>query len=120
VAAFEDGEVAQDDVAAVLEGDGFVADAGLLGYEADSCRGRRVVGAAAEAEAFAVDEAGAGDAEVVEVFAPEEGVVPVVVAVVLVGVPGGVGLGCVVGAAVVAGGCRREVGSRRRGWCCLA
>ena len=31
VAAFEDGEVAEEDVAAVFEGDGFVADAGLLG-----------------------------------------------------------------------------------------
>ena len=31
VSALEDGEVAEDDVAAVLEGDGLVADAGLLG-----------------------------------------------------------------------------------------
>ncbi len=31
MAALEDGEVAQQNVAAVLEGDGLVADAGLLG-----------------------------------------------------------------------------------------
>ena len=99
MAAFEDGEVAQEDVAAVLEGNRFVGYSGLLCYEAEGV----VVGAAAVGEAFAPDESGAGDAEVVEVLAPEEGVVPVVVAVVLVGLPGVVGLACIVFAAVVAG-----------------
>ena len=101
MAAFENREVAQQDVAAVLERDRLVADAGLFGYI------DRVVAASvpvcAEAEPFAIDQPGAGDAEVVDVFAPEQGVVPVIVAVVLVGVPWGVGLGCVVGSAVIAG-----------------
>jgi len=102
VAALEDGEVAEDDVAAVLEGDGLVADAGLLG-DVDGIVA--ACGAAgAEAEAATVDEAGAGDAEVVKIFSPEERVVPVVVAVVLIGVPVGFGLGWVVESAVVACG----------------
>ena len=33
MAAFQDGEVAQQDVAAILEGDGLVANSGLLGNE---------------------------------------------------------------------------------------
>ena len=35
---------------------------------------------------------GAGDAEVVDLFAPEQRIMPVIVAVVLVGVPRGFGL----------------------------
>ena len=128
VAALEDGEVAQQDVAAVLEGDGLVADAGLLGLvhrvvaariemalglsgrsarhggrglavgggasgrlgkEAAYFSGCSTAGPGAEAEAFSVDEAGAGDGDVVEVFTPDERVVPVVVAVVLIRLPGG-------------------------------
>ena len=116
VAALEDGEVAEEDVAAVLEGDGLVADAGLLGDEGKSV----AFWAAAVGEAFAPDEAGAGDGEVVEVFAPDEGVVPVVVAVVLVGLPGGFGLGCVVGCRRCSRWSGRGGASRRRGWCCLA
>ena len=54
-------------------------------------------------EAFAPDQAGSGDAEVVDVLAPEQGVVPVVVAVILVSVPCGLGLGGVVDSAVIAG-----------------
>jgi hypothetical protein len=65
-------------------------------------------GAGAEAEPFAPDEAVAGDADVVKVFAPDEGIVPVIVAVVLIGVPRGVGLGGIIGSAVVAGGLARE------------
>jgi hypothetical protein len=62
-------------------------------------------GAGAEAEAFAEDQTGTGDRDVVDALAPDEGVVPVVVAVVLVGVPRGVGFGCVVAATVVPRGC---------------
>jgi len=63
MAAFEDGEVAKDDVAAVLKGDGLVADAGLLGDVDGVVAAGRSVGS--EAEALAKNEAGAGDAEVV-------------------------------------------------------
>jgi hypothetical protein len=65
-------------------------------------------GARAEGEALAVDQAGAGNGDVGDVFAPDEGVVPVVVAVVLEGVVGGLGLGGVVSAAHVAGGLVRQ------------
>ena len=66
VAALEDGEVAQENVAAVFERDGFVADAGLLGdVDGIVCRAALGCAVGAEAEAFAVDEAGAGDGEVV-------------------------------------------------------
>ena len=94
VAAFKDGEVAEQDVAAVFEGDGLVADAGLgrIGFAGvfDPVP--------AAGEAFAPDEAGAGDGDVVEAFAPEQGVVPVVMAVVLIGLPGALRFGEVVGA----------------------
>ncbi len=101
VAAVEDGEVAEQDVEAVLEADGLVAYAGLLGDEGVVAEVER---GGAVGEAFAVDEAGAGDGEVVDAFAVEEGVGPVVVAVVLVGLPRLGGAGGVVGAAHVAGG----------------
>ena len=90
--ALEDGEVAKDDVAAVLERDGLVADAGSGGV------GQRLLVVAA-AETFAPDEAGAEDAEVVDVLAPDEAVVPVIVAVVLIGLPRALRLGSVVAAA---------------------
>ena len=133
VTAFEDGEVAEDDIAAVLECDGFVAYTGLLSLKhrvvaarrADNhCAfygaSRRVGGRSSgrtsrtrsKAEAFAEDEAGAGDGDVVDALTPDERVVPVIVAVVLIGIPCGVQFGCVVGAAVVAGGC---AGQRRVG-----
>ena len=70
-------------------------------------RGSRRVPGPADAEALAPDEAGAGDGDVVEVFAPDEGVVPVVVAVVLE-VFEGAGLGVVVGATPIAGGLTGE------------
>ncbi len=68
MAAFEDGKIAQQDVAAVFERDGLVADARLLG----NIDGVIAAGVAirAETQAFAVDQARAGDAEVVHVFAP--------------------------------------------------
>ena len=70
VAAFEDGEVTQDDIAAVLERDGFVADSGLLGAIAGVITAG--VTASSEAQALAEDQAGAGDGKIVDVFAPEE------------------------------------------------
>src|SRR6185437_14954747 len=81
VATLEDGEVAEDDVAAVLHGDGFVAYARLL------CDVDGIVAAGTapgtEAEAFAVDGAGTGDRDIVNVLSPDQGVVPVIVAIVL-------------------------------------
>ena len=70
VAAFEDGEVAQQDVAAVLERDGFVADAGLLG-DVDGASSPLAAAVRAEAEAFAPDQAGAGDAEMSWMSSPQ-------------------------------------------------
>src|SRR6185312_8094416 len=102
-----DGEVAEDDVTAVLEGDGLVGYAGLLGLihgivaafagDIGGCAGRsrrsgrrpgRTTRTGSKAEALAVDEAGAGDGNIVNAFAPDEGVVPVIVSVVLEGVVG--------------------------------
>src|ERR1700730_6053322 len=99
MAAVQNGEVARNDVAAVLERDSLIADARLLGDK------RRTIGRVAEAsgEAFAPDEARAGDAEVVNVLAPQQRIVPMVMAVVLIGVPCGVRFSRVVYTAVVAG-----------------
>ena len=102
VAALENREVAEDDVAAALEGDGLVADAGLLG--AIDRVGATSRASGPEAEALAPDKPRPGDREVADVLAPDQRVVPMVVAVVLVSVPGGLGLGGVVGSAHVAGG----------------
>ena len=116
VSPFEDGKVAEDDVAAVLEGDGFVADTGLLGGVAGVVAARGAVGS--ETEAFAVDEAGAGNGEIVDVFAPEEGVVPVIVAVVLecaVGCLGSWRRGCHPYSRCLVG----EGASRQPGWSSL-
>src|SRR5207302_11415288 len=108
----KDEEVAEEDVAAVFECDGFVAYAGLLGLEHGVVTARRADGwwsggaggtlgseacaggtdaarACAVAEAFAEDDAGTGDRNVVDALAPDEGVMPVILAVVLVGVPCG-------------------------------
>ena len=68
VAALEDGEVAEDDVVAVLQGNGLVADAGLLGLERDDFDDP----VATVGKALAMDETGASDGEIVEVLAPEE------------------------------------------------
>src|SRR6202044_3566635 len=100
VATLEEAEVAQDDVVAVLEGDGLIAYAGLVGDEVVVVAAMAV---GAVREAFTEDETGAGDGEVVLVFCVEERVTPMVVSVVLVGSPWIVGLGRVVDAAVVAG-----------------
>ena len=56
---------------AVFEGDGLVADAGVVGDIDWIAAARGGIGAVgAEAEALAVNEAGAGDGEVVEILAP--------------------------------------------------
>ena len=54
-------------------------------------------------QAFAEDEAGTIDAEVVLVLRIEQRIAPVVVAEVLIRRPRIVGLGCIIGAAVVTG-----------------
>ncbi len=106
MSGLEDGNVADQDIAAVLQSDGFVADAGLFGDKGGTIG--LLLRVAAVREASTVDQARAGDGEVVEAFAPQQRVAPVVMAVVLVGIPCGVRLGCVVGPALVAGGLTRE------------
>src|ERR1700733_6584330 len=154
MAALEYGEIAKDDVSAVLERDRFVADASLFGLVhgivpaiarerrrcrcGGACRRSGVAGsiasldgssrskaftrrsnaggAGSEAQSFAVDQAGATDADVVERLAPDERVVPVIVPVVLVRFPFAVGLGCIVGSPVIASGLagQRRVGRQNR------
>src|SRR5690348_443936 len=87
----QDREVTQQHVAAVLQRDGFVADARRFGS--------RGVVALAAAEPFAPDEASSNDGDVVQVFAPDEAVVKMGMAEVLVTIGGRVGLGRVVAAA---------------------
>ena len=78
MAAVEHAEIAQQHVAAVLQADGLVAHAGLLGPGA--CAG-------ASAQAFAPDASGAGDGDVLQAFAPHQAVAPVAVAIVLILAP---------------------------------
>src|SRR5271170_7721510 len=99
MAAFQDREIAQQYVVAVLERDRLVADAGLLRHVDGVVAAGGPLGA--EAEPFAVDQSRAGDAEVVDVFAPQQGIVPVVMTVILIGVPFRFGLCWVVDAAAV-------------------
>ena len=86
---------------AVLEGDGFVADAGLLGDEGVVIAACAV---GAVGEAFAVDEAGAGDGEVGDLRRRRASCANGCGRSPGRASRGLVGLGCVVGAAVVAGG----------------
>jgi hypothetical protein len=79
VAAHEDVEVAQDDVVAVLECDGFVADTGAF-------RARELVGFAAT-EAFSIDQSWTVDRDVFEAFAVDETVRPMIVTEVLETLP---------------------------------
>ena len=102
VAALEDGEVAQYDVAAVPEADGLVAGAGLFGDVSGistACGAVR-----AEAQPLAPEKAWPGDGEVADAVAPKQRVAPVVVAPILVGFPRRVRFGRVIGPAHVAGG----------------
>ena len=97
-AAVLDREVAQDHVAAVLERDRLVAD-----------RLRGDLPAEAPGEAPAEDASRARNGDVLEVLAPDEAVVPVAVASVLVVqlVPPGIGLRAVVGGPIRGGDYRR-------------
>jgi len=101
VAAMQDGEIAQGDVVAIFQADGFIADAGGE---------RRVAGAAAET--FAPDQSVAQDGKIVDVFAPDEAVVPVAVAEVLISIPG-IGLGGIVAAGAGSWGIGGEDGRAR-------
>ena len=83
----QDRDIAESDVAAVFQRDGFIADAGGQGEIA-----------VATAEALAPDQSLAFDGNVLQVFAPDQAVVPVAVAEVLIVVPG-VGFGRVIAAA---------------------
>src|SRR5690349_18449770 len=91
MSASQDREVTQQHVAAVLERDGFVADAWRFGS--------RGVVALAPAEPFAPDEASSNDGDVVQVFAPDEAVVKMGMAEILVTVGNGIRLGRVVATA---------------------
>ena len=75
VAAVENGEIAQNHVVAVLQSDGLVAHSWVFGN-----RSRPV----SLAESLAPDESGAEDGDVMNSLAPEQAVVPMGVAVVLV------------------------------------
>ncbi len=88
--ALQDGEVAQNHIVAVLEGDGLIAHAGSLGPRSL---------AAAPAETLAPNRSRAQDCEVPESFAPHQAIVPVIVSIVLVILPRCVGLGGVVAGA---------------------
>ncbi len=107
--ALDNREIAQKNVVAVFEREGLVADTSLLGDEAGTGATRRellelsLARVRTAGETSTVDEARAKDGEVVDVLAVEERVAPVVVAVVLVALPGRVGFGCVVRATVIAG-----------------
>src|SRR5581483_8446083 len=65
MAAVENREIAQDDVVAVLEADGLIADAGIESAGA----------ATAAAQALAPNAAGADDARVRDVLGPDQAVV---------------------------------------------
>ena len=97
VPAVQDRDVTQRDVAAVLERDRLVGDAGLLGD-----RSRPV----AFTQAPTPDQAGTENRDVVEILAPDQAVVPVAVTEVLIGVEG-VRLGLVI---AIGGSGRQWVG----------
>ena len=69
MACLEDAEVAEEHVAAVLEGDGLVADSSLLGNVDGIVAARCAV--AAEAKPFPIDESGAGVMETSCRFSPQ-------------------------------------------------
>src|SRR5215831_8935326 len=87
MSAMEDGKITQRDVAAIFQGDGFVADAGIL-------RLRRLASAAA-AEPFAPNLSGAKNRNIFHTLTPNQAVMPMAVTVVLKLVPR-VWLGCVI------------------------
>ena len=101
VASLQNGEVAQQDVTAVLESDGFVADAGLFSLEAGVVA---VVAAISIRESFAVNQSGADDGEVTQVLAYDQRIVPMIVAIILLFLPWLRWPSGVVNPTVVAGG----------------
>ena len=78
-AALNGGKVSQDDVAAVLERNRLVSNSRLRGFEF----GTRAIGSS-DRKALSVDMPGPADAEVGLAVSPDQGVVPVVMAIVLV------------------------------------
>jgi hypothetical protein len=106
VPAFQDREITKDDIAAVLESDRLVANA--IGQNMISVSRGQVA---------TPDEARAGDAEIMKILSPHEGVVPVIVAEVLIGIPRCLGFRSVVFSAVVAGTVARfgTIGGKDRG-----
>ncbi len=85
--AVENREIAQRDVAAILQADRFVADARVFRL------GPRTP---APAESFAPDQSRSENRNIVEAFAPEQAVVKVAVPEILIVVPG-IRLGGIVG-----------------------
>ena len=80
--------------------DGLVTDAGLFGNIDGVIAAGVAIGA--ETQAFAVDQPRAGDADVVDAFAPQQRIVPMIMTVVLKGIPLCIWFGGIIGAAVVA------------------
>src|SRR6266496_702996 len=78
VPAVKDGKIAQQDVAAVLQRNGLVAHSCLLGDG---------TGTSATAQAFAPDQAAADDCNVFKPLSPDQAIVPMIVAKVLVALP---------------------------------
>ncbi len=89
------GKIAQDHIAAILQGNSFVAYTGLAGA-------RQVLIAFVPAtQPFSPDEAGTENRDITNVFSPDQAVVPVVVPVILIGLPSALRLGRVVASAGV-------------------
>ncbi len=86
-------KIAECDVAAELQCDRLVANAGLR------CVGQIGVTVVAATETFAPDTTRPEDGHVVEVLAPQETIVPVIVTIVLIGLPRTLRLGRIVAAA---------------------
>src|SRR5208283_5044156 len=75
VSALENAEVAKNDVAAILETDGLVANVRVFGAQSRPGAFRK---------SLAIEEAGTENADVLETLAPDQAVVKVAVAVVLI------------------------------------
>jgi len=108
VAALENTEVAKGDVAAIFERDGFVPYARLFRPVAWVVATDVAIAPGAEGEPFPVDKAGPTDPGIVDVFTPDERIVPVVVPIILVGVLRCFGLRSVIHATQFAGGPLRK------------
>src|SRR5581483_6902884 len=78
VAPVQNREIAQENVPAILEGDGFIADASLFGLGTWSV---------ALAQAPAPDQSRAEDRYIFEILSPNQAVVPMIVAVILIALP---------------------------------